>query len=680
MIKRNKYIEVHIEKDAREIVVIERKTKTIWKSNPPLLVATSKGKKKEDLLCGAKISCYPFNNGFKINARGKIDVKASILLQGNILRFRIDSVRNIPARSGIKFNLSRKVDFTKREEHRWLPFGPVFPDESMVDIEFPNNFGFVIAGEKGYLVIPFGIGALINFNPERKPEEIKTMFYWSSNAGGLSMAFFGVVRERSGMVAIIKTPFDAKLKVNLNQNKLYGVTPSFLFEAERIVYPREVDYHFSPYINYVDVAKTYRKAIIDSGKFIRLKEKVEKYPEVRNLIGAVVGQRRSLKNSYALQHHFLQGKKSGFDRVAFFATFNPTAPRAGRRFPTFKEVESYAKSLSPGFRCGVYVQFCHLGPGRGPVGKDGKIIQDSSILLTHKDGSFHPIWIGGDKLICTQERIRWAKQKLPEIKKEIGRGIIYVDIEGATPFLNCYHPSHPMTREQDMNYRRKLLSYVKKVFGAVATESLPHESLCDTVDIGAYFNIYPVEEYFNLVGASIIETPLIPVPLFHLVYHDSILSFNAGGWLEDWAGELLCYHGEPLHLPLYGMLPDDFSKRSFIMSRYMRASYLEEMVEHKFLTTPTIKVKEDLYYTEDVQMSCFADGTEVIANFSNKPYTYKRKKVSPKGLLFLINGKSFSVRADEVVSPIYVPPYYFTKYPYYLPGKQMIKNYFFTRR
>lgn len=670
MIKKNKYIEVHITEEAKELVVIERETGMAWKSNFPLLIATSKGEEKKDLLAGAKISCQPFNAGFRITARGKIEVKAAILLQGNRLRFRIDSVKGIPVKSGIRFNPPKRVDFTKREKDHWKPFGPTFPDESMVDIEFPNLFGFAAAGEKGYLVMPFGTGSLIDFSPQRKSENIDTMFYWDVTAGGLSMAFFGVVRDNRGMAAVIKTPFDAKLKIKLNQDNLYSVTPSFLFEAERLVYPREVDYYFLPSANYVDIAKTYRKTIVESGRFVSLKEKVQKSPEVNSLIGAVVGQRRSLNNCYALQQHFAQAKKCGFDRMALYTTVDPTRLHAGKKDPSLKEVEAYAKSLSPGFRCGVYINFCHLSKGRGPLSEDGKIIQDPSISLTHKDGALQSLWLHGDRLICTPERIRWARQKLPKIKREIGSGIIYVDVEGALPPFDCYHPSHPMTREQDMNYRRKLLAYAKKVFGAISTESLPLESLCETVDMGAYSPIYPSKEWFSFVGASIIEIPFVPVPLFHLVYHDSILSFNAGGWLEDWGTELLTEHCEPLHLPLYGMCPDDFSKRSLIMSKQMRRSYLEEMTEHKFLTGPTIRVDEEgLYHTEDVQMSRFADGTKVIANFSNRPYRYNKKKIRPKGLLFLINGKSFNVSANEVVAPIYVPPYYLTKYPYYLPGR-----------
>jgi hypothetical protein len=86
------------------------------------------------------------------------------------------------------------------------------------------------------------------------------------------------------------------------------------------------------------------------------------------------------------------------------------------------------------------------------------------------------------------------------------------------------------------------------------------------------------------------------------------------GWLEN-------YPCEPMHLPLYGLMPDDLSQRSLVMSREMRGTYYEELVEHRFLTGPTMEYTDrGLYRTRDVQMSRFGDGTIVVVNFGDEPY------------------------------------------------------------
>ena len=167
--------------------------------------------------------------------------------------------------------------------------------------------------------------------------------------------------------------------------------------------------------------------------------------------------------------------------------------------------------------------------------------------------------------------------------------------------------------------------------------------LCDTVDLGYYFSVYQSHPFIE---------DLIPVPLYQLVYHDSVIGATTGGWIEDWPGELgsCC---EPLHIPLYGLAPDDFSKRSLIMSKDMRETYYEEMTEHKFLT-------------QDIQISSFSDGTKVIANFSNSPYLYEGTEVGPKGLLFIIKDKKIVLKKEEMASPVCPKPYFFKRYSEYL--------------
>jgi len=517
----------------------------------------------------------------------------------------------------------------------------------ILDLGFPRDFGFAqpFAGptgassaDKGYMVLPHYDGILYPFGNTRA-----ATLHTLPACGAGPLALFGMVKNNSAMAAVVKTRFDYSLDIAVTgtPGAYCGITPVWRIEESRLNYPRRIHYHFIPRGTYVDIAKAYRKEKREEGGFVTLKEKAARYPTVAGLVGAVAGQRRGPEFNDGTfdgaMNFFNTAKEKGFDRAILFSGFPlpwKGAKTDRKMLARLKKAAREIRSLSPGYHLSYYTQYMDLHVKKGaPV---------PPVVMRNRDGSPARCWYDS-YAVCGRFRLENAKKDLPRRKHATGAGCIYVDIEGCGA-RECFHPDHPATAAQDTEYRRQILQYTKEVFGAVATESLPWDAVSDIVDIGAYFNFYPYnirnpkmlgeDKPVELHGA--IGIPVIPIPLYQLIYHDSVMNVSSGGWIEDWFDT---YPIEPLHLPLFGMMPDDFSERSYRMSHQMRETQYAEMLTHEFLTGPKISIDpEGLYHTHDVQKSTFADGTVVVANFSQELFPYEKQSIKPRDFIIVKDG------------------------------------------
>ncbi len=517
---------------------------------------------------------------------------------------------------------------------RLLAVDGLVPGKAL-DLAWPQGLVSGASDDTGYLALPIRAGQLLPFSPTTKPDVHQDMIY-----AGLKMALFGAVKGRAAVAAIVRTPYDCRLRTEANVGGRYTASPMWVVEEGRLNYPREVQLIFLSDASYVEIAKAYRQEMIAQGRFVSLRTKCAASSHIEPLLGAVTGERRTYSirpegepGVPGIRTFFERAKELGFDRACIWFCWGPATSEELRR------EAAYAQSLSPGYRLSRYTNVIDAKPTSPDY--------DARDVLRLRDGSPR-INFFVNQTVCTSRRRKRAELRLPEVLEGIGPGNVYLDVEGAAGLMECFSEDHPMTREQDAHYRRDVLRYVKELFGSVTTEHLPHDFLCDVVDMGAYFCVYPYqvldarenrerpygEGEFDATAFRDTEGrdwyvrfscpfQTVPVPLFQLVWHDSVLSMNSSGkytesfrWLEN-------YPCEPMHLPLYGLLPDDLSQRSLAMSRAMRETYLEELVEHQFLTGPTMEYTDrGLYRTRDVQMSRFGDGTVVVVNFSDEPFFY----------------------------------------------------------
>ena len=502
-----------------------------------------------------------------------------------------------------------------------------------VIVDFPWRLGASKPGDEGWLIIPRGAGVMADFDTGRTGRIIENFIY-SGGQNGYSMPIFGVTKGEHTLGTMVKTPYDCLLhgEINAGEPAAYAMSPCWLFEGGRLMDERRADYTVFRG-DYNELAAWYREELIREGRYRTLREKAEDHPEVEKLPGAVlaemgldfIGTRKGRRSPYELAD---TADAMGFDCVVAYSVgiwqrpfwgTEAVPPDQGTKADLERAVK-YAREKNPGYWITVYENLVDMWPDTPGY--------DERIMSKLRDGSIRPNWMDEKKglrssTVCSVHRLETAKRDLPDLRKILGRGSIYIDVEGAIELIECFDPEHPLTRQQDAEQRRELLTFVKDLFGTVATESMPIDCLADVVDVGAYFPVYQWAGY----GASDfprIEPAVIPIPLFGLVYHGSVLSMTPK--------ENTFYTCDRLYVPLWDMMPDETDEFCVEISKTLRETNWATMTEHRFLSTPRVEISTPKvaagkeFHAADVQMTRFSDGTQVVVNFSGEPFMWDGKE------------------------------------------------------
>ena len=183
----------------------------------------------------------------------------------------------------------------------------------------------------------------------------------------------------------------------------------------------------------------------------------------------------------------------------------------------------------------------------------------------------------------------------------------YLDVFAVIPPDECYHPEHPVTRKQCLEYRGDCFDFIRTNVGVVSSEepadwAVPH---LDLVHHGP-FALDPNPGRGPAMG--------IPAPLFSLVYHDAIFipwSLGKGAWgiPEDDLGYL---HGiAHAGLPYLSITPSvEELELVQVMCKLNKRLALVEMTDHRFI--------DDKYR---IQETSFADGTKIVIDLDKNTYS-----------------------------------------------------------
>jgi len=555
-----------------------------------------------------------------------LNITLEMKLSGNMVRFTVQPVRNIGAED--------------------------------IKVLFPYRLGEFSAKESGELILPYGAGTRITF-PRRQTIDREDMIY----GGPLSMPFFGMTCGRKSLLGIVNTPYDCCLQIRANRlyDRSASVTAGFLFEDDRLNYARSTDYFFLTDAGYVEMAKIYRKRLQDEGRFVSLQEKIDRNPEVEKLVGTVVwkhnvfcrrrpdGMKKDCSlyvwepsqavlegrpANWTVEELFGEAKARGFDRLTVYNTgwniggydsmyptkFSPDPARGSEA--DFKDMASWARSLSDGYIYSIHDNYSDAYKN-SPEWDSGCIVKGRNGELSQGE-----VWRGGRAYhICPLEAGRFLERDLPRVAAMLGRGSIYIDVFGNLPLHECFDERHPLTRSEDACQRKRLLEQAKEYIGSIATECWPFDFLADTVDLGAFFPIHAPYLFED------IELPL-PLPLYQLVYHDSVLNYTTESIYGYYGTEYLLYAA------LYNLLPFSLEDISLKLSRELRDTYKAEMVEHRFLTENRARVtKNKGYQTRGVQQTVYSDGMEVVANFGSEGYLYGKEEIKARSFGAFKGGK-----------------------------------------
>jgi hypothetical protein len=81
------------------------------------------------------------------------------------------------------------------------------------------------------------------------------------------------------------------------------------------------------------------------------------------------------------------------------------------------------------------------------------------------------VWAGGQSwMVCSSLQLDFARRNLPRVAELFHPDIYFLDTTLTTRLLTCTHPDHPMTPEEDREYRLGLFRYTRDLFGLVGLE------------------------------------------------------------------------------------------------------------------------------------------------------------------------------------------------------------------
>jgi Family of unknown function (DUF5696) len=448
-----------------------------------------------------------------------------------------------------------------------------------------------------------------------------------------SMSWWGFQKGKAAMMVIVETPDDAAYQFSHPAGGPTVIGPRWRNTLGRFGYMRTARFCFYESGNYVDLAKRYRRYVMDSGLFVSLNEKIARTPGVRGLIGAPQTRAGILRNMKPdsdrfdtkdpSKNHSLvtfderarqlrELKAKGFDKLLVMVSGWPhlgydrqhpdplppppdaggweglkrlmdTCRELGYQFILHDQYRDYyvdAPSYDPQFA--IHEEDTVTAPQAFPGTRFGESKQGYIPFMRH--------WDGGTQTFLN------ARFQLGHLLKNYqllsDRGIrpqgIYIDVIGYVPPDEDFNPEHPTTRTDAMLGQVALLHWSRNNLGVVATEA------------GSDW----VVPYVDTVNQSGGTGKTIPVPLYNLVYHDAVI-VSYGGRDEKGLLRGLLGGGVP-ELPI---VQDGIDQKSLALMRTMCALNqrvgLMEMTRHEFLDNNFQK-----------ERTTFADGTTVSVDWT----------------------------------------------------------------
>jgi len=164
-------------------------------------------------------------------------------------------------------------------------------------------------------------------------------------------------------------------------------------------------------------------------------------------------------------------------------------------------------------------------------------------------------WLGGRAyMVCAPRQLELAQrpQNLPEIQRRFAPWSYFIDTTYAVGPRECADPNHPIGRNDDIAWKKRLSDYARQVFGLFGSEcgrewALPHSDFFEgLVGVGG--------RYFHGLDPATLGARVIP--FWEMVYHDCQIAYGKYGYAAEDAAEYVLHHilcARPLH---YHSIPD----------------------------------------------------------------------------------------------------------------------------
>ncbi|MFZ7936179.1 glycoside hydrolase [Bacillus thuringiensis] len=265
-----------------------------------------------------------------------------------------------------------------------------------------------------------------------------------------------------------------------------------------------------------------------------------------------------------------------------------------------------------------------------------------------------------------------VKQRVNDIlQNNIPFNSWFVDCDATGEIYDDYSPDHITTQEQDVKARLQRMKYISEekhmVVGSeggndfashiiafahgIETPGIwPDSDMKDKQSpyyVGGYKFTSPNGAIPELNGKTIpikpiykniYNNPAYSVPLYKLVYNDSIITTHQWGWgsfrIKDEIGNRML--AEILYNvpPLYHIDKNEWEKNKSIITSYLK---VWSPFHEKAVTKPMTNF-EVLSEDRQVQCTTFGNDMKVIVNFSNQDFKYNNEDIKAKTAI-LYDGK-----------------------------------------
>jgi hypothetical protein len=420
------------------------------------------------------------------------------------------------------------------------------------------------AGDVDYSVLSNGRGNLLprnwpkEFNPIRGTRADGKLVatdhseVQSNVIESWSMSWWGFQRGKSAMMVIVETPDDAGYQFEHPAGGPTVIGPRWRATLGRFGYQRACRMCFFANGNYVDMAKRYRRYVMDKGLFVSLNEKITRTPVLAELIGAPQTRVSILRNmnpesdrydikdpskNYSLTtfderaRQLRELKASGVGRALVFVSGWPhlgydrqhpdslPPPESAGGWPGLKRLADTCRELgypyilhdqyrdyyldAPSYdqQFAIHEQDSGKEPRAFPGTRFGDSKQGQIPMMRHWDGGMQA-YLNGRFMLG---------HLLKNYQLIFDHGIkpqgIYLDVFGYVPPDEDFNPEHLTSRTAAMEARAACFNWSRHNLGIVATEA------------GADW----VVPYVDSVNQSGGNGKVIPVPLYNLVYHDAVI-------------------------------------------------------------------------------------------------------------------------------------------------------------
>ncbi len=402
---------------------------------------------------------------------------------------------------------------------------------------------------------------------------------------------------------------------------------------------------------------------------VTLAEKLERFPEIAKLMGGIFWVWSNHYDEVMYADHDVEVSplvgddlltvagdlhENGVDKAMFGLFFDGDSPYTKDLYEQFgyicTQYDNYNDVLNPALLDivpGNRVRNCGYTHRRIKDYPDGVTVTANGTLATAWalkgfDGEMHP-----QNSLCPKVAAQRMREEIPAILAAYpyykGR---FIDVYG-TRITACHSEAHPLTKEECLTVKRDAFGFLGEL-GLIAGTEDGFEDLVDSLVYAeglhspVYFrnedsgrkhaNMYTKERAAHIQKYML--SPACRVPLWQLVYHDSLLAFPYWGDSTESAPVLLdvkilyaCLFGCP---PLYSFFVKDYALlREDILRSYRRIS---EVLSHTALLPMTdyAVLREDY----SLQRTVFGDAWEVVANFSDTPQIWQGHTVPAKDFYF----------------------------------------------